>query len=79
MSYFLLKTRLVNRWDRVKKCETRSEKVSAAKVLTEFGVERRDVLQHLSSRYGCRGADELQQTHVLLHAGTVLNVQPLQI
>lgn len=72
-----LKRRLVNRWDRVKNCETPSEKASATKALTEFGVQYGHILQHFSGRYGNRGADQLQQTHVLLHVGTVIDVQAL--
>lgn len=74
---FSLKRRLVNRWDRVKNCETPSEKASATKALTEFGEQYGHILQHCSGRYGNRGADQLQQTHVLLHVGTVIDVQAL--
>lgn len=56
---------------------TLKQKTGSFHVPTEYGIEHRHILQHFSSRYGRRWADQFQQTHILIHIGTVVRIQQL--
>lgn len=53
------------------------QKTGSFHVPTEAGIEHRHILQHFSSWYGRRCADQFQQSHILIHVRTAVHIEQL--